>query len=169
MYLLKIHKTHSFLLIASPFDCFKKYYLPRTLMKYDASVKSPKGSEKAVCAFSLLGDVRDGFQYEIEFRGSLIFNLWKRTPTIYHRYFGSSGHCKSLYSPLALVCLKSLFFGGRLEGVFFTVWIHGLYFCWNTVTFKKSVRIAPRTGKKKMFWPTSSLKLHQEKTSNPKR
>lgn len=31
-------------------------------------------------------DVRDGFQYQIEFRGSLIFNLLASTLTIYHRY-----------------------------------------------------------------------------------
>lgn len=33
-------------------------------------------------------DVRDGFQYQIEFRGSLIFNLLASTLTIYHRYTG---------------------------------------------------------------------------------
>lgn len=34
----------------------------------------------------LQGNVRDGFQYQIEFRGSLIFNLLGSTLTIYHRY-----------------------------------------------------------------------------------
>lgn len=51
----------------------------------DAARRSPK---PPAAARALPHYVRDGFQYQIEFRGSLIFNLLGSTLIVYHRHTG---------------------------------------------------------------------------------